>query len=310
MSLRGKPVWDMELEDYITLRPKRSKKFPEIVKLYLRCKMELAKSESEEERYMKLYYKIKVPPKKDQLIEYLEPEEVKALIDACAKINFELKVLVETLYETGARVGEVLMLRGRDVRPDPDGVVLRLWKSKSKSREVKMVMFAPDILRLAEGKGQDEYVFSYNYNTYLKWLRNAWEMAGLRNVHRKFHILRHTRATQLYGKITQQAMMLIFGWDSEKMIRRYAHVSPQRAFEEYMQAIGAKPKKREEETIKCPRCGHPNFRGAEYCVRCGLALSPERREEIAKREAELQKTLQEIKQLAEELSRLKQQLGV
>ena len=45
------------------------------------------------------------------MIDSPNEEEVQRLIEACSKIDFELKVLVEVVYETGARVGEIVSLR-------------------------------------------------------------------------------------------------------------------------------------------------------------------------------------------------------
>jgi len=302
MAQRGKHVRDLTLDDYVDLRARGTVKLPEVVKLYLRYLIDA----TDDERYEKLYHKIRVPTKRQGLPEVLTREQLERLLAACASIDFELKVLVELLYETGARVGEVLSLRVRDVSFDELGAKVRIWRSKSESRVVRVVLYAPDLARLVEGRGPDEYIFSQHYNTYLGWLREAWRRAGLPEVSRKFHVLRHTRATEVYGEMSEKAMMLWFGWKTRKMIDVYARVKQARAEEEYLAAIGVRERRREGEAVRCPRCGSPNPASAPHCLRCGLPLGAEGQAlEVASLQAQLEELRSAVEALATEVARLK-----
>ena len=91
-------------------------------------------------------------------------------------------------------------------------------------------------LKLCEGKDPEDYIFSYEYNRYLQKLAKAWELAGLPQTKRKFHILRHSRATELLRKrvFTEQEMMKWFGWKTRKMIDVYSHITMEDVEEHYL----------------------------------------------------------------------------
>ncbi|MCD6357911.1 MAG: tyrosine-type recombinase/integrase, partial [Thermoproteales archaeon] len=181
-------------------------------------------------------------------------------------------------------MGEILSLRVRDVSFDELGARIRIWRSKSESRVVRVVLYASDLARLVEGRDPEEYVFTRNYNTYLRWLTRAWAKAELPRVRRKFHILRHTRATEVYGRMSEKAMMIWFGWKTREMIDVYARVKPEQAEEEYLAALGVAEKRSGETVARCPRCGAPNPPTAKYCQRCAMPLSREEQLEMAKAE--------------------------
>ncbi|MCD6357910.1 MAG: hypothetical protein J7L75_04985 [Thermoproteales archaeon] len=67
MAMRGRSPRDTTLEDYMELRAGGIVKFPEVVKLYLKYLYET----TEDERYERLYHKIRVPAKKAQLPDVL-----------------------------------------------------------------------------------------------------------------------------------------------------------------------------------------------------------------------------------------------
>ncbi len=84
---------------------------------------------------MKIYQKIRVPRPKLPSPDILSEEQVQRLIEACSKIDFELKVLVEVIYETGARAGEILSLTRKDIEFDEYGAKIYIRKSKSEFYE-------------------------------------------------------------------------------------------------------------------------------------------------------------------------------
>jgi integrase/ribosomal protein L40E len=225
------------------------------------------------------------------------------LLEECGRLGFELKVLVELVYETGARAGEILNLRARDVVFDDIGAKLLIRSSKSEARAVRVVLYSADLARLVEGKKPEEKLFKQSYNTYLRWLEEAWQNAGLPSIGRKFHALRHTRATELYGKMSEKAMMLWFGWRTRGMIDVYARVSQEEVESEYLSAIGAVKRQEQAATIQCPRCGYQNPGTASYCLRCGAPLKPELQLEKARDTLMLAELLRKVEELEKKLAR-------
>jgi len=170
-----------------------------------------------------------------------------------------------------------------------------------------VVLYASDLARLAEGREPDEYVFTRNYNTYLRWLTKAWHKAGLLRVRRKFHVLRH--ATEVYGRMSEKAMIW-FGWRTREMIDVYARVKPEQAEEEYLAALGVAERRSEETLARCPRCGAPNPPTAKYCQRCAMPLSREEQLEIAKTETLMAEILVRLKRLEEAVARKRSVRGM
>ncbi len=305
LAIHGKSIEEMTYDDYIKMHSDLSEqKLPENVKLVLRYLYEL----TDDERYLKLYSKIRVKEKKARMVDVLNEEEVQRLIEACSKIDFELKVLVETIYETGARVGEILSLRRKDVEFDEYGARVYIRTSKSEYRCVRVILYATDLSRLCEGKDPEDYIFSYEYKWYLKKLTKAWELAGLPQTKRKFHILRHSRATELLRKriFTEQEMMKWFGWKTREMIDVYSHITMEDVEERYLSSLlpqlNNNLNNKGFNTKLCPRCGFPIGKNDyNYCPRCGHPLSIEASFEALKKAEKRDKEIEEVKKLLDKL---------
>jgi len=268
---KAKWLEDINYSDYMEMQSELGdQKISEIIKLYLKYLYEM----TDDERYIKLYSKIKVPMKKSKPPEILTKEQILRLIEACGQVDYELKLLVELLYETGARVGELLNLRVRDVQFDDYGARIYIRKSKSEFRTVRVVMYAADLQRYIEGKRMEDYVFTKNYNTLLQYLREAWRIAGLPHIRRKFHVLRHSRATELMKLgLNERELMLLFGWKTRKMIDVYSHLSMSDVESKLLRIyLGEGIEEQRTTTRKCPRCLAVIPSTANSCPRCGLPL--------------------------------------
>ena len=288
LNVHGKSLEEMTYEDYLRMYSDlNEQKLPENVKLILKYLYEL----TDDEKYLKLYNKIRVKEKKQTMIDVLNEDQVQRLIEACSKIDFELKVLVEVVYETGARVGEILSLKRKDIEFDEHGAKIYIRRSKSEFRVVRVVLYATDLLKLCEGKDPEDYIFGYEYNRYLKKLTGVWKLAGLPPIKRKFHVLRHSRATELLRRriFTEQEMMKWFGWKTRKMIDIYSHITMEDVEESYLSAFYDKTQRRLQVDIKlCPRCGFSVNENFNFCPRCGQPLSTEASIELLRREDEIE----------------------
>jgi len=301
----GKTIYDITYDDLLKIiNELHESNIIPIIKLILKFLHEL----SEDEKFMEIYQKLKTPKKRRKLPDVLTEEEIQKLIKACAKLNFELKVLVETIYETGARVGEILSLRRKDVEFDEYGARVYIRTSKSEYRCVRVILYATDLSRLCEGKDPEDYIFSYEYKWYLKKLTKAWELAGLPQTKRKFHILRHSRATELLRKriFTEQEMMKWFGWKTREMIDVYSHITMEDVEERYLSSLlpqlNNNLNNKGFNTKLCPRCGFPIGKNDyNYCPRCGHPLSIEASFEALKKAEKRDKEIEEVKKLLDKL---------
>jgi len=183
------------------------------------------------------------------------------------------------------------------------GARVLIRRSKSEARAVRVVLYAADLARLAAGRRPEERLFRHEYSTYLRHLAEAWEAAGLPPVRRKFHALRHTRATELYGRMSEKAMMLWFGWRTRSMIDVYARVSQEQAEREYLSAVGAARREEQPRSAPCPRCGYQNPLHASYCLRCGAPLRQEEALEKARDALLLSELLRKVEELERKLGK-------
>jgi len=303
---RGRGPREMTYEDYVEMRARDVVKFPEVVKLYLKFLYEVTGDEG----YRRLYERIRVPKARQRLPDVLAREQVERLLEECGREGLDLKVLVALIYETGARAGEILRLRGRDVFLDENGARITIRRSKSQARVLRVVMYAPLLAQYLELRRPqpNDPLFPREYNTYLAHLRRAWERAGLPPIRRKFHVLRHTRATELLRArvFTEREMMLWFGWRTREMIDVYAHVTMEDAERSYLAAIRGEQPRAEEppRPVECPRCHTQNPPEARYCLKCGMPLKTEEIVEEYRAPAMLQELLERMRRLEEEIRRL------
>jgi len=89
------------------------------------------------------------------------------------------------------------------------------------------------------------------------------------------HLLRHKRATELYGKLAEKEMMELFGWKTRTMLDIYAHITQKHVEEKVLSLYGISNGGKQLSDIVCPRCGARNPREANYCWRCGMPLKSE-----------------------------------
>ncbi len=90
------------------------------------------------------------------------------------------------------------------------------------------------------------------------------------------HLLRHKRATKLYGKLAEKEMMELFGWRTRTMIDIYAHITQKHIEEKVLSLYGINNGgKKVTSEVVCPKCGTKNPVEANYCWRCGTPLRSE-----------------------------------
>jgi integrase/recombinase XerD len=116
-------------------------------------------------------------------ISYLTPEQVKQLETACQKP--ESALLVRLLFQTGARISEVLALKPCDI--DKKNQRLTLPALKRKDISTKLVVIAPDTLSVLEkychGKSANKKLFNFSRQQAYYIIRMAAKKAGLGKIH-------------------------------------------------------------------------------------------------------------------------------
>jgi integrase len=141
------------------------------------------------------------------------------------------------LYESGARIGELLNVELKDLEFDSNGVLVEI-NGKTGKRRIRLVESAK-LLRqwVNEIKekhprtpylwfGDDELMPS-KYAATTKFLRKTAKLAGLRKKVNP-HLFRHSRASELAQKLREPQLRAFMGWTgASDMPQVYIHLSAQ-----------------------------------------------------------------------------------
>lgn len=220
--------------------------------------------------------------------ELLSEEEVKSLIQHAN--NPRDKALVAVLYESGARIGELLGLKCKHVTFDQYGAVI-VVNGKSGDRRVRLVASAPLLtacLASHATKNPEDSVWLTRFNKmngdglsplgYAGACKIVSELAKRAGVKKRVHphLFRHSRATALANKLTEAQLKEMFGWtQGSTMASIYIHLSGRDVDNALLEIAGLSAPKKPGEKFKvkiCPRCEEKNSPDSLYCTRCAFPL--------------------------------------
>ena len=131
--------------------------------------------------------------------------------------------------ETGLRQANVTGLTWQQVDLDRQCAWIHPDQAKAKRAiPVPLSQAAVSIIKEQAGK-HPEFIFTYNGNRIIQVSTKAWykalERAGIKDF--RWHDLRHTWASWMMQKGTPlHALKELGGWESQEMVQRYAHLSP------------------------------------------------------------------------------------
>ena len=188
-----------------------------------------------------------------RLPKYLRSDEVEALLAAPAAetaLGLRDRALLETLYATGMRAGELVTLCLSDV--DYDEGVIRVIGKGNKERMTllgRQAVFAlqryvrkgrPELLLNAEKDGGALFVNRYGGRLSDRGVRKLFDRyCDAASTHLKItpHVLRHTFATHLLSNGADLRLIQeLLGHASLATTQMYTHVSTERLQEVYAQA--------------------------------------------------------------------------
>ncbi len=234
--------------------------------------------------------------------ELLTLEEVIKLANEAGKRRDMYKVLILTLFESCARINELLELRLGDVIfssvVDKEGnrkLIATLHFKRAKrninKQPVVLTMFASELKRWVEnhpfkGNGQ-AYLFPspysdmkpVEYTTVETVLWNAGERLGLKKRVNP-HWLRHSGLSYFANNLNYNEQLLMWraGWKSTQMAKRYIHSGAELEAKAYLERMGFVVEKKEDRKIlpkTCPHCQALNPVTNNNCDLCGMPLDLE-----------------------------------
>lgn len=225
-------------------------------------------------------------------------EEIKALIDAA--LNPRDRALISLLADGGLRIGEALTLRLKDWHADRLGGFVIVNEGKTGARRVRLIDSVPHIAAWAAAhpfRGDREApLFCYlgaqegganeghapgeglRYHAARAAILRAAKRADVPTAKVNPHNFRHYAATRLARKVPEAPLEAQLGWvPGSKMAKIYVHLSGRDQDEAILRAhgieIGEAADEQDAGPRQCPRCEAWNEDGADYCVRCGMALT-------------------------------------
>lgn len=256
------------------------------------------------------WIKIKAPKTSKKLpSELLKPSDIRFLAEKSRDLRE--KALILTLYESGARIGELLDLKIKDVIFDDYGCILNLF-GKTGYRKVRLIGSSPAIsewITHEHPKKDDKnsYLFCNTFNskakdyrgkklTYqavAKILKRLKERTGFKKDINP-HLFRHSRATELSEHLTDAQRCNYFGWEQGSQVCRiYTHL--QDTDRAILELNGLMEKQKDKEgkfkNIICPRCKTSNPYGTEICNKCNLGLDLKSIEKYTERDKLIKKLL-------------------
>lgn len=248
-----------------------------------------------EEESKRLLGNIKIDKKK---LPHKVPEdmitqnEIDLLTKNCR--NSRDRALFATLYDSGCRIGELMLMKIENLSFDDYGAILRVpWEGKTGFRNVRIVGNSIVYLKtwLAEhpriedkqaplfcnvnkkpGKRLDHQQI---YSIIDRTLRRA---SIKKRIHP--HLFRHTRATilaskPLAGSVFEDQMGWIHG---SKQTQTYVHLGGKQQDIAILKAYGINVEEdsgSEARPKTCPRCGELNAYNAAICKKCWIPLTTE-----------------------------------
>ena len=244
------------------------------------------------------------PNKRRRRVKILPADIFERLIAETSNIMY--KVVLAVLYETGARLSEVLNLKVSDVEEVEEGyfkLVIRDAKN-GESRTVFVVKYAWLLRMYLESLNPTAvYLFPsrkrkgkpLHPSTIQNYLKRWSKKYGV-NVYP--HLFRHFRATQLIKEgVPTHVVMKLLGHRSQEMMKVYVHLTgvdvEEIVLSKYGIRLGRKSDK--EEQLRCPKCGATAPREAKYCWRCGYPLRHVAVMDLEKERELLLKALEVIK---------------
>jgi site-specific recombinase XerD len=233
-----------------------------------------------------------IKSKRDKSIpnEILSTEEILKLVNAAK--NDRDRALVHVLYESAARVSEVLGLKIKDVALDDFGASIKV-RGKTGERRIRLINSVPSITQWLNSHPFKDTPNSplWFVEGYRKVSNGALGYKGLefklRGLAKRSGVLkpvnphnfRHSRLTELAKQgYMESELRIIAGWEANSnMPAVYLHISGADIDRKMLSKAGILNEDEEigpDEVlrpVRCPRCLKENPAGSKYC-NCGLVL--------------------------------------
>lgn len=224
----------------------------------------------------------------------LTKDDIEAQVGAAK--NPRDKALIWLLYESGARIGEIIDLTVGDIEDRKHGKKVVI-EGKTGARRLPLVESVPHLNRwlnahpnpekdaplwckIQQGGSEDQLGYRYIRD---KILAKNMDRAGIDKPSNPHHY-RHSRASYLANELKEAQLCEWFGWvQGSDVPAKYVHLSGRDIDNAYDQMHGLyelDEDEQESDVVECPRCEELNEHDAAFCMRCGQALDIDAAEEV------------------------------
>jgi len=223
-------------------------------------------------------------------------EEVKQLVNVAP--NYRDKAFIMALYESGARIGEILTMQYKDVSFDKYGSILNFENSKTLKQRKRLVFSTPFLVQWIEThptKKPNDWLWSslkplnksrwngeqakYSYEriTYHYLHKCFVKYAKKCNLTKpiNFHNFRKSRATDLAKKLSDQQLKQYMGWSrNSRMAAIYVHLDETELEKDILKLNGIDIEENKPIITSkvCDQCSNINQPESKFCSKCGNPL--------------------------------------
>lgn len=308
-----------ELEAYIIDvnswdRPEKSKQVYKVtLKLFFRWLYKEKKIEPELWVWLDENLKTTIPKKKNKTLivdksALITEKEIQKLLKVSIGMD---RAFIFALYETGARIGELLPLRRGDISFEKGGYAIIHVDGKTGEREIAVKNCVPDLLnwmhQLPDSPNQPLWIVQgtrgagnqYDYRSMKRHLyaiaKKAFPEKDNEWIQAKFHPhnFRHSRATICAKRgWSEFVMCTYFGWEiGSKVPSVYVKLSGKDVINQLRKDNGEIKEKQEPSklaNIKCKVCGTQQSTMNKVCENCTTPLSIEEFVKVREKEKKKQ----------------------
>jgi len=230
---------------------------------------------------------IKLPRREDSVTveDLYTKDELDRIFEATT--NTRDRALVQVLYESAARAGELVSMDFKNVRFEEDGTATVIIKGKTGTRSVPIFASVPALRDWMNvhpvGEGPIWVTLRRPYTTLTTTglymiIEAILDLAGVKDKKRIVHMFRHSRITELVRLgVRGQPLHKLVGWSKRSNMEAvYVHLSTADVENEVRSKVFGLESEPQEPTIKpqtCPRCRELNEPKARYCSKCNTPLS-------------------------------------
>jgi len=245
--------------------------------------------------------KIRIPRRPSRLPDILTDQQIRQLIEHAGGPDGSLRnrLLVELLWETGCRVGELTSLKMKDVQFDQYSAIIHLT-GKTGERRVRAFACKPDLLEYLNNhpfkNNPNEHFFlsslgpaGHYHRLTDTGVRELLAKLGRKVLNQRIHphMFRHSRATQLSRYLTDRELKIFGGWKRSNMLEIYSHLSGKDVDDKLLALHGIRTSEAPTETLSVKVCRQLDCKAenapmAIYCVKCGHPLTSESTEDLLK----------------------------